>query len=54
MLFKYIRQQTVVYAGAIAYYWKFYVSSAELLCLDHVAVCSLLKLEHSVDVLVAG
>ena len=54
MLFKYIREQTVVYAFAIAYYWKFYVNSAELACSDHVMVCSLLKVEHSADVLVAG
>ena len=51
MLFKDIREQIVVYAVVIAYYWKFDVNSAELACLDHV-VCSLLKLEHSVDVLV--
>ena len=54
MLFKYIRKQTVLYAVVIAYYWKFYVNSAVLASLDHVVVCSLLKLEHSVDMLVAG
>ena len=48
------REQTDVYAVIIAYYWKFYVNSAELACSDHVVVCSLLKPEHSVDVLVAG
>ena len=35
MLFKYIREQTVVYAVVIAYYWKIYVNSAVLACLDH-------------------
>ena len=54
MLFKDITEQTVVYAVVIAYYWKFYVTSAELACLDHVVVWSLSKLEHSVEVLVAG
>ena len=52
-LFKYIREQTIVCAVVIAYYGKFYVNSVELACPDHVVVCSLLKLEHSVDMLAA-
>ena len=61
VLFKDIREKTVVHAVVIAYYWTFYINSAEIACSDHVVACSdhvvfcsLSKLELSVDVLVAG
>ena len=38
-LFKDIREQTVVYAVVIAYYWKFYVHLAELLIVKLETFC---------------
>ena len=52
MLFKDIREQTVVHAVVIGYYWKFYVNSVELAFLDHVVVCSLLKVVSATFLLV--
>ena len=54
VLFKDIKEQTVVFVVITAYYWKLNVSSVHLVCSNHAVVCWLLKLEHSVDLLVVG
>ena len=52
MIFKDVREQTVVYVVIIAYYWKLNIDLVEMACSNHVIVYWLLKLEHSVDVLI--